>query len=111
MENISNKFDDFVTKSILAKNKFRIIRVEDLASLKSFVFDQSLYQDVVNLVRRDELAQINALMDDEHGDQFLEVMKFQDQNGYSYVATVFDSLELSQDPQIIEIFRLAPGSL
>ena len=36
--------------------------------------------------------------------EYLDIMMFKDQDNKKYIVTVYDSIELSQDPQIIEIY-------
>lgn len=53
-----------------------------------------------------DLPGIELLVDAGHGDDFLDVMQFNDQNGQSYIVIIYDSLELSQDPEVMEFFCL-----
>jgi hypothetical protein len=38
--------------------------------------------------------------------EYLEIIQFESQDGLNFLATVYDSIELWQDPQIIDIFSL-----
>lgn len=105
MENNGNKFDSFVMNSIIANNDFGIEKVEKLQSIISLYFSQELYKEVVGLIEKQDIESIKMVHDPiDKGTEFLEVMTFEDQKGKPFVVTVYDSLELWQDPQVINIF-------
>jgi len=39
--------------------------------------------------------------------EYLEVMQFKDQSGENFIVTVYDSIELWQNPKVIDIFALS----
>jgi hypothetical protein len=102
-----DKYNDFIIRGILANNEFAIKEVHDLVSLKSMYFEKERYMEIKKLIERAEIDAIKSLSDTTtSGIEFLEIMKFKDQDGNSYVVTAYDNNNLEQDPQIIEIFPL-----
>ena len=101
-------FADYVISSILATNEFDIKSVNNLESLKSLIFVQEEYQEITELIKNKKWEEIKNWKEntDEKFD-FLEIMKFTDQNQKFYIVTVYDSLALWQDPQVAEIFYIS----
>ena len=79
-----------------------------MKSLKSLSFTEEQYKKVRGLIKKQDWSQINEINDLPSGEfrEYLDIIKFKDQNGKQYVATIYDSDELFQDPQIIDIFPL-----
>ena len=100
-------WEEYVVRSILNTNEVGIVAVAGLKVLKSIYWDEDKYQRVVSFIRAGNLA---ALMEVPLGDRHptfnedVDVVKFQSQTGDTFIATVYDSDELWQDPQVIEIF-------
>jgi hypothetical protein len=105
MDNGVNKFDSFVIKSIIVNNQFNIKEVNGLVSIKSMSFIKEEYLEIEKLIKQGNIDAVKQWPDSNCNTfEYLDVMSFLDQNGKSYIVTVYDSDELSQDPQIIEIF-------
>lgn len=107
MSNRLTSFDRFVVNGIIANNAFGITLVENLVSIRSACFTPELYETIRRLIQENDLRSIETINEPERREEFLEVMKFEDQDKRSYIVMVYDSLGLSQDPQIIEIFLSA----
>ena len=102
-----NKFDVFVIKSILANNPYGINEVNNIEGLKSRYFIREEYPEIEKLIRQGNIEAIKTLPDNKSEEsEYLDVMIFTDQNKKRYAVTVYDSDELLQDPQIIEIYSL-----
>jgi hypothetical protein len=113
MYNKENKFDSFVARSILANNQFGITEVFILETLRSLYFDKKEYDIIERLIKEDNIKAIKEislrgqLPENKNGtSEYLEILRFKDQRGKDYIVTVYDSNELLQDPQIIEIYSL-----
>ena len=66
------------------------------------------YLEIERLIKDGNIEAIKSLTDNKSEvREFLDVMIFKDQNKKSYIVTVYDSDELWQDPQVIEIFVIA----
>src|SRR5688572_32313898 len=105
MENSNKSFDSYIVESILTNNEFDIKEVLNLKSIKSLYFTSELYQKVVDLLKKKDIKAIELLEDvGESNGQFLDIMSFIDQSVKNYIVTVYDSIELEQDPQVIDIF-------
>ena len=101
-------FADYVTSSILVNNEFDIKSVNNLESIKSLIFIQEEYQEITELIKNKKWEDIkNWKQDTDDKFDFLEIMKFTDQNKKLYIVTVYDSLSSWQDPQVAEIFYIS----
>ena len=101
-------FADYVTSSILANNEFDIKSVNNLQSIKSLIFVQGEYQEITELIKNKKWEEIkNWREDTDEKFEFLEIMKFTDQNQKFYIVTVYDSLALWQNPQVADIFYIS----
>lgn len=102
-----NTWNANVIRFILANRDFDIQEVHQLASVHSMLFERDIYMAITTLIKErnwDALKAINPAM--EGFREFLNVITFTDQNHISYAATVYDSDELWQDPEIVDIFLL-----
>jgi hypothetical protein len=103
----SSKYDEYVIKNILANNKFGITGINNLESLKSRYFIADEYPEIENLIVKHNIKEIKLLSDNQSEElEYLDILKFTDQNENSYIVTVYDSNVLEQDPQIIKIYTL-----
>lgn len=108
----TNSFDLFVIRSILANNPFGIEKINFLESLSSRFFVKDEYPEIESLIFKGNIQAIKSLPSNKSQErEYLEVMIFKDQNQKEYIVTVYDSNELSQDPQVIEIYSLYQKSL
>lgn len=102
-------FDGYVIRGILANNPYGITEVADLRSIKSMYLDRAKYPHIISLLQDKDLAQLIKIPEGiQHPTfpEYLEIVQFQSQDGQNFIATVYDSLELWQDPQIIDIFPI-----
>lgn len=107
MSNDANLYDKYVIDGILANNEFGITEVHNLETMimRSFVNDD--YSSIRELILKGEVDKLNSLPPDESNEEFLDILMFQDQHHTSYIVSVYDSNELWQDPQVIEIFPMS----
>jgi hypothetical protein len=101
-----NIYNDYVVSGILVNNQFEIVQVKELQSLKTIILDRNKYQEIEQLIINHDWGSIaNLDSPDATGfREYLDVVKFRDQNDRTFVATIYDSDELFQDPQVINIF-------
>ena len=99
-----NIFDSYIVKSILAKNDFNITGVNELESVKSVVFDFKEYAEAEKLIMAGRIELIQECPINKDFREYLEIMRFTDQNDNQYIVTVYDSDELWQDPEVIKVF-------
>jgi hypothetical protein len=100
-----NSFDSNVTKEILASNKFGVTELVNIESLRDAYFEKEKYVIIEQLIKNGDFDSIKQ-MPENKTPEYLHVIKFTDQRGKAFVVTVYDSDELWQDPQVIEIFEL-----
>jgi hypothetical protein len=103
----SSNINTYIAKSIMANNSFGITEVNDLESINSFYFIAEHYRGIEGLIKENNINAIK-IMPSNHSDtfQYYYVMTFEDQKKKHYAVTVYDSNELWQDPQVIEIFPM-----
>lgn len=103
---MTSSFDNFVIRNILANNQSGITSVNELHSISSGNFWHEDYKTIRELIKKGNLELIDDLLKDrERSGEYFELMQFKDQNGLPYLVTVYDSDQLNQDPQVIEIFQ------
>jgi len=102
-------FDEYVLRGVLARSEFGISEVFGLRSIKSMYFEREKYASITSLIEEKNLA---GLADMPEGNmhptfqEYLEIMQFLSQSGQNYIVTVYDSIELWQNPEVIDIFPL-----
>ena len=103
-------FDEYVVRDILANNSYGITEVCYLRSVKSMYLERERYPLIVSLMENKNLAELMKLPEGAMPPTFpeyLEIVQFESQDGRSFIATVYDSVELWQNPEIIDVFLLA----
>jgi len=71
------------------------------------IFDKKQYAEICSLVKERKWNAVKSLNISADGlREYLSIHTFLDQKQKQYVATVYDSDELYQNPQIIDIFSL-----
>lgn len=103
-----SKYDGFIAQLILSDSEYDIKEVSDLKSIKILSFAEDQYKKILHLIKNRDWTQINEIRNLPAGiiREYLDIMGFKDQNGKQYVTTIYDSEELFQDPQIIDIIPL-----
>jgi hypothetical protein len=92
-------------KIILADKECRITEVNELESVKYLRFNYEEYPAVEQLLKNNNWHQINETQEPDNGfREYLEIILFKDQSKRPFVAAVYDSDALEQDPQLIDIF-------
>lgn len=105
MSSVSNKYNDPVVKSLLAKNEFGIIEVHDIEEVSSMYFIRSEYPEIIMLIKNGGLDAIRSMVKNTSEDrEYLYIISFRDQRNTKYIATIYDSDELWQDPEVMEVF-------
>jgi len=101
------QYEDYIKRSILANNEFGICSVNSFEHLKSMSFIRAEYPRIANLANAKNVEAIKNLPPDSMKTlKYLIILKFTDQSGQEYIVTTYDSDELTQDPQVIDVFRL-----
>ena len=104
-----SSFEKQVIEQIIRKDSFGITAVNRLDNVKSIYFSQPDYSSISQLVKQRKWYTINNDLDDTIRKSFREylyVEVFADQDAKEYAAMIYDSDELWQDPEIIEIIPL-----
>lgn len=103
----SEKFNDFVINNVITNNKFGINEINKLENLASRLFLVEEYSDIEKLIGEGNIQAIKLLPDNNsQSGEYLDIYSFEDQNGNKYIVTVYDSIALEQDPQVIEIYKI-----
>ena len=105
MRSDPNIYNTYVIKSILANNEFGIKEISDLEDVVSRYFIRNEYSKIAASIRNGELDTIRSLPENKPElREYLYILSFNDQMNKKYIVTVYDSDELWQNPQVIEIF-------
>ena len=103
-----NKWNDLVIKAILLDKEVDIKEVNNFESIQSLLFDSENYPTIISLIKNKRLDSLKEFeVENKNGfGEYLDIIKFSDQNHKTYIATIYDNDELWQDPQIIDIISL-----
>ena len=101
------KYEDYIKKSILSNNEFGIRVIRDIKELKSMILIREEYSKIVELARNKDVESIRNLQPGTvKTSEYIAILQFTDQDGKKYLVTTYDSDNLSQDPQVIDIFKM-----
>jgi hypothetical protein len=107
MQQELSKYDALIVKDILANNEFAIQIISDLESIHTRYFVQPEYAEIKKLIQEKNIESIKKFRKDGiKRNEYLDIMTFRDQDKNQYIVTIYDSDELWQDPQVIEIYKL-----
>lgn len=96
-----------IKELILRNNKLSITEVRNLEFLKGLNFAREEYFSIAELIKQKRREEIKRLPDIKPKTfEDLTILLLGDQNNNSYVVSVYESDELWQDPQLIEIYPL-----
>ena len=110
MESKSNSYNKIIVKSILHNSLFRIEDVLDIEDIKSTYFVKNDYHKIEDLIIQCDIDALKNLPTNQNETmEYLDIIKFKDQSGNSYIATVYDNIELWQNPELIEVYPLFSG--
>ena len=104
-----NTWNDLVIRAILFDNATEIKEVHNFESIQSLLFDSEKYPRIISLIKSKTLDGLKEFDIEKKNElrEYLDIIKFSDQNNNTYVATIYDNDELWQDPQIIDIISWA----
>ncbi len=103
-----NLWDQNIISEILSYKKFPVTLVKDFEIFLLLSFNRHTYSAIVNLIKESDWESLKSNKD-ENETSFIEdlaLVKFTNQNNQNCLATIYDSDELWQDPQIIDVFIL-----
>jgi hypothetical protein len=102
-----DRYQRHIEYLLLKQSEYSISSVIELTSIKCVTFNSSNYSEIERHLRN---QQFQTIVDSEVklGDlrEYLDIFEFTDQNGQRYIAAVYDSEELFQDPRLIYICQL-----
>ena len=101
-------YDKYVIQSILVSNSFGILGVIGMKSIRSMYFSKHTYASVVSHIQAENITALAEISDEGSNptfQEYLEIIQFEDQNALKYIATLYDSIELWQNPEITDVFR------
>ncbi|MBN8855309.1 MAG: hypothetical protein BGO55_26870 [Sphingobacteriales bacterium 50-39] len=101
------QYDDYIRRSILLNNEFGIKDIRDLEQLKSMSLIREEYPRIAELAKNKDVESIKNLQPSTvKTSEYIAIMQFADQGGEKYIVTTYDNDDLSQDPQVIDIFKM-----
>ncbi|MEO7522878.1 MAG: hypothetical protein ABIT58_02225 [Ferruginibacter sp.] len=102
------KWDEIVINSILADKAYGIKQVNNFELFSTLTFNKDRYPEIIHLINEQDWGALKTFDNPNRTGfrEYLVVIKFSDENQKLHVATVYDSDELMQDPQIVDIITL-----
>ncbi len=98
-------YDDYVIRGVLANNDFDINEVNEIKYVKTMSFLFGEYPSIKEMIQKGELDKVIDLPSSQEDTiEILDITTFSDQHKRMFIVTIYDSLNVEQDPQIIEIF-------
>ena len=97
-----------VINEILWHIDFIITEVNNLEVINDLLYERKEYGNIIDLTRKQDWEGLNNIKNKKHTGfrEYLQVVRFFDQSKKPYVVTIYDSDELWQDPEIIDIFPI-----
>jgi hypothetical protein len=104
----TSNYEWYVRRSILSQHVFNIKEIQQLERIRSLYFNRDTYPLVKEVISNaPSIASIRDFpIETYKSDEDIEIVTFLDQDGKQFVAAVYDSWELWQDPEVIDIFPL-----
>jgi len=100
-------YNEYIIRSILVNNKFDIKDITSVEDIRSLCLIREEYPRIVELIKNKDIEAIKSLKSSPvRTSEYLSIMKVTDGEGKEYVVTGYDSDELTQDPQVIDIFPM-----
>ena len=89
--------------------EFPIVLVKDVNFFVSLSYNGSTYSAIANFIKSQEWDKLKSNIEECQTDfrEYLYVVRFTNQDNQNCVATICDSDEMWQNPQIIEVFILS----
>ena len=104
--NQTNTWDKIILKLLLNDKNFVFKNITQVDTLFSLLFDSRKYPEIKSLIQKNDLVSLKGF--DQHFSEtfseYLDVVQFADQDNKFFIATIYDSAELWQDPMILDIF-------
>jgi hypothetical protein len=96
-------YDQLVVKAI--KNFKKEIEVTGLQYVKSLYYSETEYKKISKQVKEKRFEELVETHPYKGGfREYLEILTFFDQSGAKFIAMIYDSDELWQDPEAIDVF-------
>lgn len=81
--------------------------VRNIVSIQNLWFSQELYPAIKASIEKLDLTNLpHADRKDGELREYLDISRFEDASGNKYIVTIYDSDELWQDPEILDIWKI-----
>ncbi len=102
----ARSYEDDISKAALANNNFSITAISDVEILKTLALEEGLQAKMAELIKTKNIDLIKNMPGGENVFEDLTIIKFSDQNAQTYIAIIYDSYELWEDPVVVEVFKV-----
>ena len=103
-----NTWDKAVIKLLVNDKSLKCDSISNIETLHSLLFDSTKYPAIRSLIEKNDIDNLKQF--DNHASkefsEYLDIIKFADQDNKFYLATIYDSMELWQDPVVLDIFPI-----
>ena len=107
MNDEANNYNGYIIKDILSNNEFNIQKVINLKDINTFFFHQGIHAEVEKIINEKRFEDlVNETISQECCSDYLSIMSFEDEKEQKFLATIYDSDDLWQNPVVVKIFPL-----
>src|SRR5688572_1509748 len=100
-----NLYDKQIEKLLYGYQPIKFSTINNLEFIKSTGFDADEYRTIAASIEDYGIEAVNALKECKSFED-LTIYKFSDDTGRCYLAAIYDSDELWQDPELLDVFPL-----
>ena len=99
-------FEEHIIGAILSQKEFEINKIENLTCLVTKLFSKEQYPEIESFLKCGDIQAIENLLEIKSPiKEYLDVYHFTDHSSTNYYASIYDSDELWQDPQLIALYK------
>lgn len=94
-------------QAILVNNRYSITSVSGIQDFGTYEYNEDNYNKAITLLNNGDLDKINELTPAASiWGEDITIIQFNDQNGKLYLALIYDSGDLAQNPEVLHIVLL-----
>ncbi len=100
-------YDISIIRAIEESKNFSLSQIQDVKCIKSCFYEKEHYEKIIQAIKN---KQWEVLTDTQRDVQiqgfreYLDIIEFSDQHGTLFIALIYDSDELWQNPDVLDIF-------
>ncbi len=104
--NVKNTWDKTIIKLLLNDKGVACKEINHLETLYSLLFDSTKYPEIKLMLEEKKLDNLKQF--DNYAakgfSEYLDIVKFTDEENKPFIAAIYDSVEVWQDPLVLDVF-------